>query len=288
MYHLTYAQGTHRQICHEGGIAYVVQSHASVLDALAHAERRKAWPGHMCSSLRTDRPFFHGTPDWPSALQLARYGWPEGRALLRKASAAMPKAAIRDRVLQWDVAGAYPDVARAVAGSPDCMMDDSPVDHRPTQAVRVVVSIATPWTTDLVEFVNRGAAILSAVEAAEAAGLRVEVVAEETVTSLRDGFSASVLLKQAGQPADRDTLAFFLIHPSALRRVFFALLETEQNLQHFCIGYGAPASQPATLRPPGAVYLPDFNTGEYTAPAEALKRVKAAFEKSGCSINYAN
>ncbi len=288
MHHLTYSQGTHRQICHEGGITYVVQSHASVLDALAHADRRKVWPGYMCSSLRTDRPYFHGTSDWPSALNLARYGWPEGRALLRKASAAMPKAAIRDRVLQWDVAGAYPDVARAVAGSPDCMMDDSPVDYRPTQAVRVVVSIATPWTTDLVEFVNRGAAILSAVEAAEAAGFRVEVVAEETVTSQRDGFSASVLLKQAGQPADRDTLAFFLIHPSSLRRVFFALLETEQKLEHFCIGYGSPASQPATFRPPGAVYLPNFNTGEYTAPEEALKRVKTAFEKSGCSINYAD
>ena len=286
MLNMTYGQGTCRQVLHEGGVAYIIQSHASVVDALAHAENRKAWPRQICSSLRTDSAAFHGTPDWPTALDLARFGWPEGRALLRKASAAMPKAAIQERVLQWDVAGAYPDVARAVAGAPDCMMNDQPMEARPTQAVRVVVSIATPWTTDLAEFVNRGAAILSAVEAAEAGGLRVEVVAEETSTHQGSGFSASILLKSAGHCADRDTLAFFLIHPSALRRVFFALLETEPRLAHFCFGYGVPQTQPAVLRPPGAVYLPNFHTGQYTSPVEALKRVKIAFEDAGCSIKY--
>ncbi len=287
MLSITYGQGSHREVLHEGGIAFVVQSHASVVDALAHAENRKAWPRHICSSLRTDSPAFHGTLDWPTALELARFGWPEGRALLRKALATMPKAAIRERVLQWDMAGAYPDVARAVAGAPDCMMDDQPVEARPTQAVRLVVSIATPWTTDLSEFVNRGAAILSAVEAAEAAGLRVEVVAEETCTNQGAGFSASILLKSAGHSADCDTLAFFLIHPSALRRVFFALLETEQCLEHFCYGYGVPQAQPAILRPPGAVYLPNFHTGQYTSPEEALKRLKIAFADAGCAIQYA-
>ncbi len=75
--------------------------------------------------------------------------------MLRKAVASMPKAAMRDRVVQWEVAGAYPDVARAVAGAPDCMLDDTPNEVRPTQSVRVIVSIATPWTTYLFEFVNR-------------------------------------------------------------------------------------------------------------------------------------
>ena len=217
---------------------------------------------------------------------LATRGWPEGRSMLRKAVAVMPKAAHRDRVFQWDIAGAFPDAARASAGAPDCMMDDNPTDMKPTQSVRVIVSMATPWTTGLDEFVNRGAAILSAVEAAEAAGHRVEVVAEETAISLGDGVSLSVLLKAAGHPADRDSLAFFLIHPSALRRIFFALLETEPTLEHFSSGYGFPSSQPSDLRPPGSIYLPNFDTGEYADPAEAIQRVKVAFANAGCAVRF--
>ena len=208
--------------------------------------------------------------------------------MLRKAVASMPKAALRDRVVQWEVAGAYPDVARAVAGAPDCMLDDTPNEVRPTQSVRVIVSIATPWTTDLFEFVNRGAAILSAVEAAEASGHRVEVVVEETVVGQDTGFSASIMLKSAGHPADRDSLAFFLIHPSALRRVFFALLETEPSLLHMCGGYGRPAAQPVALRPLGSIYLSNFKTGEYASQENSLGRIKDAFESVGCVVNFAN
>ncbi len=288
MIELAYRQGSHRFALSSGGVKYRVQAHASALDAMKHAEQRKAWPLHVCSSLRTDNVGFHGTPDWSTAAKLAIRGWPEGRSMLRKAVAVMPKAAHRDRIIQWDIAGAFPDAARASAGAPDCMMDDHPTDMKPTRSVRVIVSMATPWTTDLDEFVNRGAAILSAVEAAEAAGHRVEVVAEETATKLNDGVSLSILLKSAGQPADRDSLAFFLIHPSSLRRIFFALLETEPSLEHFCCGYGMPSSQPTELRPPGSIYLPSFGTGEYADPTKAFQVVKAAFAKAGCTVSFQN
>lgn len=286
MIDLTYRQGSHRLLFESGGIRYRVQAHASVGDVLSYAERRKAWPRHICSSLRTDDPGFHGTPDWLTALKLAKAGWPEGREMLRKAHAVMPKVAYREPLCRWDIAGACPDVARASAGAPDCMVDDSPEELKPSMAVRVVVSMATPWTTSLQEFVNRGAAVLSAVEAAEAAGHRVEVVAEETAISLGDGVSLSVLLKAAGHPADRDSLAFFLIHPSALRRIFFALLEAEPSLEHFSCGYGIPASQPSDLRPPGSIYLPNFFTGEYVNPVEAMRRIKVAFANAGCAVCF--
>jgi hypothetical protein len=275
-----------RRIHREGRVTYVVHAHRTILDALEYAETRKAWPRHLCSSLRTDEPSFHGTPDWKSALDLARLGWPEGRAMLRKAFAVMPPAAIQDRAVQWEMAGGYPDVGRAVAGTPDCMVDDTPAELRPTRAVRVVVSIATPWTTNLAEFVNRGAAILSAVEASEAAGHRVEVAVEETVVSMDSGFSASILLKSAGHPADRDALAFFLIHPASLRRIFFALLETEQSLVHLCGGYGRPDMQPESLRPPGSVYLRNFQTGDFATQEMALTKVRSAFASVGCAVRF--
>jgi hypothetical protein len=112
------------------------------------------------------------------------------------------------------------------------------------------------------------------------------VVAEETAISLDDGVSLSILLKAAGQPADRDSLAFFLIHPASLRRIFFALLETEPTLEHFSCGYGMPACQPVELRPPGCIYLPSFATGEYADPAQSFKHVKAAFTQAGCEVSF--
>ena len=95
---INYSRGTHRSICRAGGIDYVVQAHGSVLDALTYAENNKKWPRHLCSSLRTDNQRFHGTPDWGTALAIARSGWPEGRAYLRKACAVMPKASMRERI----------------------------------------------------------------------------------------------------------------------------------------------------------------------------------------------
>jgi hypothetical protein len=198
----------------------------------------------------------------------------------------MPKAAIRDRVFHWDIAGGYPDPARAATGAPDCMIDDGPCEPRPTQAVRIIASIATPWTTPLQEFANRGAAILSAAEAAEAQGSRVEILVEETSADHHLGLSASILLKAAGNPADRDSLAFFLIHPASLRRIFFALMETEPDLQPLCIGYGIPQDQPTSLRAPGSIYLGHFETGEFATPDLAMAKVMQAFAKAGCAVEF--
>ncbi len=91
MIELAYRQGSLRFALSSGGVNYRVQAHASVLNAMKHAEQRKAWPHHICSSLRTDNAAFHGTPDWSTAARLATRGWPEGRSMLRKAAAVMPK-----------------------------------------------------------------------------------------------------------------------------------------------------------------------------------------------------
>lgn len=273
------------QICQDG-VSYITQRHLSVLDALDHGLYGRTWPATSCSSIHRHNEGFYGTPDREVAFDLARHGWAEGRHLLAKACAQMPKAAARVRVMEWDVAGAYPDPVRASAGAPDCMVSGGDTVECPTQVIRVVVSVATPWTTSLREYINRGAAILSAIEAAELNGYPVQVEAEETVYDGDTGFSASVVLKHAGHPSDLDSLAFFLIHPSALRRVFFSLLETEHDLLHMQIGYGVPTGQPDSLCQPGDIYLPNFRTGEFTSPTAAFDLVQRAFQAAGCAVEF--
>lgn len=276
----------HRGYICEDGVSYITQRHLSVLDALGHGLHGRTWPSESCSSINRHNEGFYGTPDRETAFDLARHGWAEGRHLLVKARAQMPKAAARVKVMEWDVAGAYPDPARAAAGAPDCMVCDGDTVVCPTQVIRVVVSLATPWTTSLGEYINRGAAILSAIEAAELNGYPVQVEAEETVYNSGRGFSASVVLKHAGHPSDLDSLAFFLVHPSALRRVFFSLLETEFELLHMQIGYGMPTAQPESLRKPGDIYLPNFRTGEFTSPKAAFDLVQRAFQAAGCAVEF--
>ena len=276
----------HRGHIREDGVSYVTQRHLSVLDALDHGLHGRAWPEMSCSSIAWHNEQFYGTPDRETAFDLARYGWAEGRHLLAKACAQMPKAAARVRVMEWDVAGAYPDPVRASAGAPDCMVSGGDTVERPTQIIRVVVSLATPWTTSLREYINRGAAILSAIEAAELNGYPVQVEAEETAHSCGKGISCTIVLKHAGHLSDLDSLAFFLIHPSALRRVCFSLLETEHDLLHMQVGYGIPSSQPKCLRQPGDIYLPNFNTGEFTSPLAAFDLVQRAFRAAGCDVVF--
>ncbi len=267
-------------------VSYITQRHLSVVDALDHGLHGRTWPAMSCSSINNGNEGFFGTPSREAAFELARHGWAEGRQLLSKARAQMPKAAARVRVMEWDVGGAYPDPVRAAAGAPDCMVTTGDTVECPTQVIRVVVSLATPWTTSLNEFINRGAAILSAVEAAELNGFPVQVEAEETAYTWTQGFSASIVLKHAGHPADLDSLAFFLIHPSALRRVFFSLLETERDLLLMQGGYGLPASQPLALRQPGDIYLPNFRTGEFASPMAAFELVQRLFTAAGCAVEF--
>jgi hypothetical protein len=47
---------------------------------------------------------------------------------------------------------------------------------------------------------------------------------------------------------------------------------------------GAPL--PVELRPPGAIYLPSFDTCEYASPSQALKLIKAAFTEAGCAVSF--
>jgi|GEM_PF-3064940 hypothetical protein len=270
----------------EGEVYYLTQRHMSVLDALDHATSARAWPAMSCHSIRVGNDDFYGTPTRDTAFEIARLGWAEGRKLVSKARAQMPKASARVNVMEWDVAGAYPDPARAAAGAPDCMVNNGDLVECPTQVIRVVVSVSTPCTTPLNEFVNRGAAILSAIEAAELCGYPVEVEVEETSHTMGQGFSCSIVLKHAGHPADLDSLAFFLIHPSSLRRVFFALLETEHERIAMQIGYGRPARRPGSLQKPGDVYLPNFATGEFNSPAVAHTLVQRAFSAAGCAVEF--
>jgi hypothetical protein len=72
--------------------------------------------------------------------------------------------------------------------------------------------------------------VLTAVEALRSAGVPSEVWATFTVMSKHTGnvMTTRVLIQETGRPLDIDRLAFWVVHPAALRRVMFSVWEHEK------------------------------------------------------------
>ena len=65
-------------------------------------------------------------------------------------------------------------------------------------------------------------------------------------------------IKKAGQPLDIDRCAYAMVHPSMLRKICFALTETEPKAEGgWSGGYGRPIELPYHMRH-GCVYFPNY------------------------------
>lgn len=237
----------------------------------------------LCRSMGGMRDWY-GTPDFPTAAKLAREGWPEGREKLARAAfeasrvtrLQLPPAA------RLDVAGAFPHVALAVAGEPECMwsMGEDRTAQQPV--VDIWISSFLSAGTDANAYVNRGAALVAAIDAIENAGRRVALTTvqwtgpTDRIKSSPNRMLSSVELKHPDQPVDIDGLAFSLAHPSMTRRIMFAIYERCPGLVRSHETYGNPDvanTAPPTL-PPGALYLPPL--GVYSPAATACATPEGA------------
>lgn len=235
---------------------------------------------------------FSLTKTMTEALKLAREGWEEGaeraRPLLEKIKTARP---VRKTLSRWDVAGAVPSVPRYLAGNPM---------HMKTQAMSAsnrqpVLTIVSNWSTPAV--VNAKVFEASAVAAAaicdrlEDAGFRVEIIAGRRCASEVGGEKGHIAetfarIKAAEDSLDLARLAFGLGHPSALRRLSFAICSMHPAMRDATIwGQGYASSFDKAERPPGTYSMP-ANAGVEakcgTDPLKTFDYVLAHLKKQGC------
>jgi hypothetical protein len=232
------------------------------------------------------------------AVALARQGWPEGLARVDAIRAEVSQHVMRELCRPgwaFDVAGAVPDVGRYLAGEPENML--APAEEpAPARVVRLVVNVAASCNVDAKVLFARGAAACALVDAFEATGCRVEVVAVVAVAGHSNGKDCtadSVTLKLADQPADRDRLAFALCHPGFMRRLWFAVAESTYNdndWQFYALSrcYGYPADPPASER--GDVYLPAAKGWEdaWSTPEKAAAWILKQLQAQGIEIMHPN
>lgn len=248
-------------------------------------------PGKRWCNLshEVDQSFF-GTRSWQHAVELATFGWHEGAEKLQQVIASMPHKPYTHPARDYDVAGCYPDVARACAGDPLNMV----VFRAPESAQRPVVRLFIHCgfnhnvTTYAVE--NRGAAICSIIDAIEANGQAVELLGIWYAKSRDNTASVAIetLLKKAGEPLDIDRLAFVLMNASMHRRFAFALYELNPELPRYqwTTGYGQSADLATDEIPQGVVYFPRAMQDGYETPANARNTVKSHLEANGITIHF--
>lgn len=194
---------------------------------------------------RTGTPSFTGTDTWEEALKLAKEGWLEGVNKVEKFSSQFTN--LLGSMLQiddyfYDVTGQDFDLDRVLRGEPEAWLNSEQVhvEAPALQTIKLVANITISGGNSIETLITRGAAIAALVILLEKARRRVEV---EIVWTASDLYESRMLLKQAGQDLDIAKIAYWLIHPSAIRRMMFASLERCKDRRIANVyGYGSPTS----------------------------------------------
>lgn len=153
------------------------------------------------------------------------------------------------------------------------------------KVVRILVNIAASSgiTTDVIE--TRGGAILSLVDALEAVGRSVELVAVMSASSSKN-IEIYTTIKTAGVPLNLSSIAYAIAHPSMLRRHMFRIMEQQSN----CRDYGVPGMYgwPRDVQHgEGDIYLPMMMYGDkaWSSTESAAQWVKDRLIEQGVEMD---
>lgn len=214
---------------------------------------------------------FAGSRSMDESLEMARTGWPEGAAMAsRVRDRVLAANPVRKQPARYDVAGAYPNVARAVAGDIKNMRVDDRRSSKRRPTITLVANMAAPWFVTATDLSHRAAAIAAIVDQVEAAGFSCEVVATATSKGYgRDSgdwkTSVNILVKSSHQPVDIGRLAFGLGQSSVFRRFVFADWGTEKACERTLedgLGTCLDLEQTPELTEKSVFILPEMKYGE--------------------------
>ena len=253
------------------------------------AETRKAF-GYGNNESHSRNPRFYGHESFTKALELARYGWPEGRKKIEELTVQ-----INDKVMSlierpelvYGVTGNNFDVGLMLSGAPEhwYTIENTVVEGTSNKIIKMVFNIGARATVSTETFEQRGAVAAALVEALEYGGFRVELwMACHARMSFGDDYchDIAVCIKPADQPLDMDRLAFALVHPASHRRMIFAVREhCEQT--NGAIG----GSNPLPEDQQGDIYIDraDGSYTEWSTPEASAQWILKTLKEKGVAIN---
>ena len=237
-------------------------------------DKRRRLAGSYASSTNAGHspsPSWDLNCGWTGALSLSTYGWPEGRENLDAVRVAQRSMLERGGAsYEWDVTGMAPDIAAFLSGDPEHFIDWGEDEPRP--AVRVGYTGCYNAGTEADYAVNMGGAVLTLVEALEAAGYAVELTSGFRTIGGQYLTELNVVLKRSDEYVDLDRIAFALVHPAFFRRLYFRYLELLPADYQEALGgsYGSPAD---IEEDDFDVLIPHITHYNSYSPARALQTV---------------
>lgn len=185
------------------------------------------------------------------AVGFARYGEPETLAKVEAATRTL-RAELPDLVERYDwqarfaEAGDDVDVGLYLSGEPECFASFEQARQPGQRIARLCIHGGASSMFTPEQLARQGQSALAVVDALEAAGVRVEVTWGLGFEQGAYKRFFEVPLKRAEEPLDMSRLAF-AAHPSALRRLAFALMDAlvdGEERETFGAGYGYPVKLP--------------------------------------------
>jgi hypothetical protein len=204
---------------------YRARTVQDMLFALRDAKEKRA-AGHRRHSVSNGYTFC-GTHDVDEYIDMLEKGWPagvEGVEKLEGLSTDMAEKLIFTR----NVAGQFPIVPAYLQGQPDCMLNAIPAPAESARGLTLVVdasfngNVEHETVLDYARQVMQLVAWLSA-EQIECAVYAVAAIAQRSARAIY-----CVPVREAGQTLAPERVASIL-HPSFLRRGYFALCEYEYH-----------------------------------------------------------
>lgn len=172
---------------------------------------------------------FTGTNNMKEAITLAAEGWREGADRIegfRDKILAMKPTHLK--TIKYSLAGAYPDVVRAISGNPINMRVPDWARSRRRPVITLLSDMAANCGVNKDAITNRASVVAAIIDQIEAAGYACEVIATAPTKGSMwggdGGYTAltSVLVKKTNQPVDLIRLSYGLGHASMFRRLIFA------------------------------------------------------------------
>ena len=187
------------------------------------------------------------TKTYNDAVNYAEVGSIEHRekytALVQKLETKLGESETFTKRIEYGMAGAYPDVARYVAGEPCHMV--IPFGQRDKPVIKIGVPINAMCSINGQTLFNYGAALLCIIDYIEQSGsatVELTAVGGNRCRSTSVSWVTSYPLKRAGEVLSIDAMAFQFCSSSALRRLSFRLTESlpDKAIADRICSYGQP------------------------------------------------
>lgn len=171
---------------------------------------------------------FTYTASWEECWHLATHGWDRDYAQVESVAQRVENHVLTDVLTvgfesTYDMAGAECDLTRYLDGTPECMLEATPVRiSRHGRAVRLVVGASFLAAVEHEDVIYRGTAIVALCDILARAQHPVEVWWANAASNSYQTTRQLVRIQSANDVLDIPRMLFGFAHPDAQRRIAFA------------------------------------------------------------------